>query len=425
LDVERWALNVEIIMAGIVVKPRARILHGHDWIFASEVLKMFGKPADGEVISIKDGRDHPIGSAIYNSKSQIVARRFSRRKQDLDLDFFTRRIGQAVEYRQRRNIDPRLCRLVWSESDGLPGVILDRYGEYLVLQTLTLGMDLRKELIVQAIKDVKSGLGFQPMVHGLEAHATIIERNDAPVRKAEGLELYTGVLEGTAPAAPIIAEIAGIRVAPASAPLQFEVDLLHGHKTGFYLDQRDNYGVVAEYANGRRVLDCFSNQGAFALFCAQAGAAEVTAIEENTSSLEAAKANAHRNQLSVKWIAGDVFQFLRQEVKAGAEYDLVILDPPSFTKTKGGLADALRGYRELHVRAFKLLSKQGTLATFSCSHHVSETAFTQTINDALVDARRSARKLRKLEQALDHPVVPTLPETEYFKGFLLEMMPGR
>lgn len=408
-------------MGGIVVKPRARILHGHDWVFASEVLKVFGKPADGDVISIKDGRDHPIGSAIYNSKSQIVARRFSRRKQDLDLDFFTRRIAQAVEYRERRNIDLKLCRLVWSESDGLPGVILDRYGDYLVLQTLTLGMDVRKELIVQAIKDVlQCGASLQLAHHETAswklALPSIIERNDAPVRKAEGLELQSSVLAGEVTTGSVTTKIAG---------LEFEINLLHGHKTGFYLDQRENYRVVAEHAAGRRVLDCFSNQGAFALFCAQAGAGEVTAVEESNSNIEAAKANAQRNQLNVKWNAGDVFQFLRREVKGQAEYDMIILDPPSFTKAKGGLSDALRGYRELHVRAFKLLSKQGILATFSCSHHVSEAAFAQTVNDALVDARRSARKLRRLEQALDHPVVPTLPETEYFKGFLLEMMPGR
>jgi 23S rRNA (cytosine1962-C5)-methyltransferase len=158
MDVERSTLNPNS-MAGIVVKPRSRILHGHDWVFSSEVLKVFGKPADGDVISIRDGRDHLIGSAIYNSKSQIVARRFSRRKQDIDLDFFSRRIAQAVEYRQRRNIDPRLCRLVWSESDGLPGVILDRYGDNLVLQTLTLGMDMRKGLIVDAINSVLTNNG--------------------------------------------------------------------------------------------------------------------------------------------------------------------------------------------------------------------------------------------------------------------------
>jgi len=397
-------------MAGIVVKPRARILHGHDWVFASEILKVFGKPADGDVISLKDGRDHLIGSAIYNSKSQIVARRFSRRKQDLDPDFFKRRIAQAAEYRERRKVDPKLCRVVWSESDGLPGVIVDRYGDHFVLQTLTLAMDMRKELIANAMVDL------------FGKNVTIIERNDAPVRRAEGLDLRTGVLEGAAPSAPITIEING---AQQRVPLQFEIDLLGGQKTGFYLDQRQNYQAVAQHANGRRVLDCFTNQGAFALACAQQGASEITGVEENSQNIAAAKKSAERNALPINFVEQDVFQFLRAAERAEAEYDLIILDPPSFTKTKGGLHDALRGYRELHVRAFKLLSKDGLLATFSCSHHVSEAAFAQTIADALVDARRSARKIRRFDQALDHPVLPTLPETEYFKGFLLEMMPGR
>jgi 23S rRNA (cytosine1962-C5)-methyltransferase len=399
-------------MAGLVVKPRARILHGHDWVFSGEVLKAFGNPADGEVISLKDGRDHLLGAAIYNSKSQIVARRFSRRRQDLDLDFFQRRIAQAVEYRERRGINPRLCRLVWSESDGLPGVIVDRYGDHAVLQTLTLAMDLRKSLIVEALTTA----GGAPHVQ------SIIERNDAPVRRAEGMELRSGVLMGEPPGGPVVIEISGT---PQRASLQLEIDLLHAQKTGFYLDQLAHYEVVASYASGRRVLDCFANQGAFALACARAGAAAVTGVEASGESIVSARRNGQRNQLSVEWIEQDVFQFLRAAEKAQAQYDLIILDPPSFTKTKGGLHDAMRGYRELHVRAFKLLSHDGLLATFSCSHHVNETIFNQTIADALVDARRSARRLRRFEQALDHPVLPTLPETEYFKGVLLEMMPGR
>ena len=396
-------------MAGLVVKPRARILHGHDWVFSSEVLKIFGDPADGDVISLKDGRDRLIGSAIYNSKSQITARRFSRQRQYLDLDFFKRRIAQAAEYRARRHVDSKLCRVVWSESDGLPGVIIDRYGDHFVLQTLTLAMDMRKDLIANAIVD-------------LFGSVTIVERNDAPVRKAEGMEAHTGVLEGPAPSGPIVIEISGTR---QSASLQFAIDLLHGQKTGFYLDQKANYQIIAEHAAGRRVLDCFADEGAFALTCARAGAADVAAVEENSESISAGKRNAERNGLKVRWIEQDVFQFLRAAEKAQAQYDLIVLDPPSFTKTKSGLRDALRGYRELHVRAFNLLSKDGLLATFSCSHHVSEAAFAQTIADALVDARRSARKLRRFEQAIDHPVLPTIPETEYFKGILLEMMPGR
>ncbi len=385
-------------MGGLVVKPRARILHGHDWVFSGEVLKIFGSPNDGEVISLKDGRDRLLGSAIYNSKSQIVARRFSRRKQDLDLDFFQRRIAQAMEYRARRGINPRLCRLVWSESDGLPGVIVDRYGDHLVLQTLTLAMDHRKELIVRALEG-----------------KSIIERNDAPVRRAEGMELRSGMLRGGAPGEVEI-EVAGLKL---------QIDLLHSQKTGFYLDQLPNYELVAQQARGKRVLDCFTSQGGFALACARAGASEVLGVEEGAESIRAAEQNAARNQLLVRWVEQDVFQFLRGAEKAAEKFDLIILDPPSFTKTKGGLHDALRGYKELHVRAFNLLSPNGMLATFSCSHHVGAEIFEKMMAAALVDARRSARRLRRFEQALDHPVLPTLPETEYFRGMLLEMMPGR
>ncbi|HYY14631.1 MAG TPA: class I SAM-dependent rRNA methyltransferase [Chthoniobacterales bacterium] len=421
LDVERWTLDVCLFcMAGLVVKPRARILHGHDWVYASEVLKLFGEPADGDVISVKDGKDRLVGSAIYNSKSVIVARRFSRQRQDLNGDFFKRRIAQAAEYRLRRQIDSRLCRVVWSESDGLPGVILDRYGDNFVLQTLTLAMDQRKKLIVQAIVDLfgagaSASLANHQKASGMLAPLSIIERNDAPVRRAEGLEMRSSMLHGDVPTETTL-ELNGVK---------FEVDLLHGHKTGFYLDQTANYAIVGEYARGRRVLDCFANQGAFALSCARAGAVDVIAVEENVEAVAAGKRNAERNGLKMRWMEEEVFRFLRGAEKAGAEYDLIILDPPSFTKAKAGLRDALRGYRELHLRAFKLLVKNGLLATFSCSHHVSEAAFGQTIADALVDARRSARRLRRFEQPLDHPVLPTLPETEYFKGVLLEMMPGR
>jgi 23S rRNA (cytosine1962-C5)-methyltransferase len=388
-------------MAGIVVKPRARILHGHDWVFSSEVLKVFGNPTDGDVISLKDGKDRLIGSAIYNSRSQITARRFSRRRQNLDPDFFRRRIAQASEYRDRRKVDPKLRRVVWSESDGLPGVIIDRYGDHFVLQTLTLAMDLRKDSIAAAMIE-------------LFGNVIIIERNDAPIRNAEGLELRKGILRGTPSQTAI--EIEGVK---------FEVDLLHGQKTGFYLDQRYNYGIVAGYARDRRVLDCFANHGAFALTCARAGAADVTAVEESSENISAAKRNAAHNELKAQWIEQDVFQFLRAAEKAEAQYDLIVLDPPSFTRTKSGLRDALRGYRELHMRAFKLLSKDGLLATFSCSHHVSDAALSDTIADALVDARRSARRVRRFEQARDHPILQTIPETEYLRGFLLEMMPGR
>jgi 23S rRNA (cytosine1962-C5)-methyltransferase len=389
-------------MAGLVIKPRSRILHGHDWVYATEVLKAFGGPVDGEVVSLKDGRDHLLGTAIYNSKSQIVARRISRQRQELDLDFFQRRIAQAIRYRERRGLDPRLCRLVWSESDGLPGVIVDRYGDHLVLQTLTLAMDQRRELIVEALRTA-----VQP--------ESIVERNDAPIRKAEGIEMRTGMLHGAAPG-PIEIEVGGVA---------FEVDLLRGQKTGFYLDQLPNYAAVAAHARGRRVLDCFSNQGAFALASARAGAARVTALEISAECVESIQRNATRNGLVIEAFAANVFDVLNDMDREQQRFDLIVLDPPSFTKNKGKLNEAMRGYKEIHLRALKLLNPDGLLATFCCSHHVSPEHFIAVVNEATVDAKKTLRQLAVFRQGLDHPIVPTIPETEYLKGHLFELAPGR
>lgn len=389
-------------MAGLVVRPRAGILHGHDWVYGNEVLKVFGAPADGDVISLKDGRDHLLGSAIYNSKSKIVARRISRRRQELDGDFFRRRIAQAAELRDRAGCRRDLRRVVWSESDGLPGVIADQYGDTAVLQTLTLAMDRRKAEIAAALAET---LGL----------AGVIERNDAPVRAAEGMEPATGILAGE-PRARQTVEIDGVT---------FEVDLLAGQKTGFYLDQVANYAAVARHAAGKRVLDCFSNQGGFALACAKAGAASVVAVESGAESFERLQKNGERNGLKIRGERMDVAEYLRRAERAGEKFDLVILDPPSFTKTRGKLHDAMRGYRDLHVRAGALLEAGGLLATFSCSHHVDRGAFLENAAAGLWDARRSARLVEEYRQAPDHPVVLHLPETFYLKGFLLEMMPGR
>lgn len=389
-------------MAGLIIRPRARILHGHDWVYSSEVLKVFGNPADGDIISIKDGRDKLLGSAIYNSKSQIVARRFSRRRQDLDLDFFQRRISQAATWRERSGCNLELCRLVWSEADGLPGVVIDRYGDVVVLQTLTMAMDQRKTLIAEALASVP---GVQ----------CVVERNDAPVRVAEGLPLTTGLLHGSDPGEREVS-LRGIR---------FRVNFLHGQKTGLYLDQADNYAIVAAHAAGRRVLDCFSNQGGFALACAQQGAAAVTAVESGAESARKLRENAERNGLDVVTAEEDVFDFLKESERRGETYDLIILDPPSFTKARGKINDALRGYHELHLRGARLLAPDGLLATFSCSHHVSAHEFESSVASGFVDARRSARILKRLSQSADHPAALHLPETHYLKGLLLESMPGR
>ncbi|HKM58372.1 MAG TPA: class I SAM-dependent rRNA methyltransferase [Chthoniobacterales bacterium] len=389
-------------MAGIVVKPRARIFHGHDWVYGSDVLKVFGDPKPGDILSLKDSQDRSLGSAIYNPVSQIVARRFSRRKQDLDREFFVRRISQAIASREKLGALRNPGRIVWSESDGLPGLIIDRYGAHLVLQTLTLAMDQRKALIVEVANQLLSP-------------SSIIERNDAPIRKAEGLDLVTGLLFGERPGR-IELEANGIR---------FYADLLTGHKTGLYLDQLDNYQIVAGIAGGLRVLDCFANQGAFAIACAKAGASSVTAVEISGSLVKLVDENAQLNGVTITTKEANVFDYLSDQIRDRIQFDLIVLDPPSFTKTKESLNSARRGYKEIHLRALQLLPPEGYLATFSCSHHVSREMFLEMIVDASVDAKRHVRILKSLSQPLDHPILPHLPETEYLKGFLLQVLPGR
>ncbi|MEZ5384667.1 MAG: class I SAM-dependent rRNA methyltransferase [Prosthecobacter sp.] len=386
-------------MPTLTVQPRARLFHGHLWVYATEIQKRLGDPKPGDVVHLQDVRGKPLGSAIYNPQSQISARLFSYRRQDLDLDFFTRRIQRAIKVREDSGVDLKLCRLVWSESDGLPGVIVDRYGDFLVLQTLTLAMDQRKDLIVQALNDTLKPRG-------------IVERNEAPVRRAEGMELIKGVISGESPA-PFVVRHQG------SA---FHADLLEGQKTGLYLDQLDNYQLVSALAKGRRVLDCFSNQGGFAQACALSGASAVTAVDISEPATEVAKKNATISGTKIECIAENCFDFLKRNEAAGARYDLIILDPPSFTKTKSSVRDALRGYKEIHLRAMKMLEPGGIFATFTCSHHVSAAEFHSSITDAAVDAKKTLRRVTTYTQRPDHPILATIPETEYLRGYAYEVV---
>ena len=369
-------------MATIIIRPRARVFHGHDWVHDNEVLKVTGKPEDGAVVGLKDQRDRFLGSAIYNSRSKIPARRFSRQRQDLDPDFFRRRLTMASEYRDKLGLDPRARREVWSESDGLPGLVLDRYGDCAVLQTLTLAMDQRKELIADAIEEI-----LKPVC--------LIERNDAPVRQAEGLELHVGILRGRAPA-PFEVTLGGVN---------FGIDLPGGQKTGLYLDQGANYALVAQQALG--------------------GASEVTALDISGEACAAIEANGNRNHVRLNVLETNVFDWLKAAVARGDRYDLIILDPPSFTRDRARLNDALRGYKEIHLRAAQLLDNGGLLATFCCSHHVNDTVFLDVIRDAMIDAKKTARLRATYAQRADHPVILGLPESSYLKGHLLEMAPGR
>lgn len=389
-------------MAGIIVKPRARIFHGHEWVYAADILKTFGNPEPGGIISLKDFKDRPMGTGIYNPRSQIVARRFSRHKEELDQEFFVRRLRRAWSRRERmRGLDPQLCRVVWSESDGLPGVVIDRYGPHFVLQTLTLAMDMRKQLIAAALVEV----------FGAES---VVERNDNSIRLAEGMEMVTGVLHGEAPAPFRVTTDCG----------SFLIDVTGGQKTGIYLDQLDNYRDAATRAEGKRVLDCFCNQGGFAIAAAKAGAAHVTAVDVSESAIEQARANAAEQGVAdrITFVVANVFDFLKDQETAGTQFDLIILDPPSFTRNKKSVPDALRGYKEIHLRALKMLPAGGMLSTYCCSHHVSTGEFRAIIAEAAVDAKKTLCLLSFHQQRQDHPILTGVPETEYLRGYTYELL---
>lgn len=394
-------------MAGLIISPRARIFQGHDWVYGTEVRKVFGNPQPGDVVALKDFKDRFLGSAIFNPHSQIVARRFSRRKQELNGDFFTRRISQAINLRKQWLPEETLTRLVWSESDGLPGLIVDRYVDYLVVQTLTIAMERRLPIILNVLEDLLSPRG-------------IIVRNDSPMLVAEGIKHSVRVARGQQPT-PFTAR---------SGNVQFMIDLQTGQKTGLYLDQLDNYAAVARLARGRRVLDCFCNQGGFALSCALAGATEVTAVDVSQDAMDAVNRNAQLNGVSIKCITDNAFDFLKKEaalVRDGGEHkwDLIILDPPSFTRNKKSVHDAMRGYKEIHLRAMKLLEPGGILSTFCCSHHAGADLFRESVQDAAIDAPATLRLIQQHGQRPDHPILLNIPETEYLKGFTYELLPGR
>ena len=379
---------------------RHRILAGHPWVFATEVDRIEGEAEDGGTVEIRSAKGENLGSAIYNHQSQIVARRYSRELMPLDERLLSARIDAALDYREtlQAKSTPLLAqRLVWSESDQLPGLIVDRYDDVVVMQTLTLAM-AKREAIIAGLLLRKTGC------------RVLMTRNDAPVRKLEGLPLDRNVLHGIY-TAPTRVQIAGIL---------YDLDLWSGQKTGFYLDQVENYVAVGVLAPGRRVLDCFTNQGAFALGAMRAGAASCLAVDQSMEALKQAEETSKRANLEIEWMQADVFDLLRHYEQKRETFDLVVLDPPSFTKNKGNKDSALRGYHELHLRALKLLAPRGILATFSCSHHVTAADWDDLLQRASTETGTTLRLRNRLTQSSDHPVLVNVPETEYLRGYVLE-----
>ena len=375
-------------------KAADRAASGHPWIFASDVVDR-GDAAPGDAVRVLDPKSKFLGVAHYSSTSQITLRLLSTRPEIIDRTFFRDRLSAVLAHRERVVQNSDAYRLVFSEGDLLPGLIVDRYGPHLALQTLNQGMDRARDLIVDCLQE-------------LLAPAGILARNDANVRKLEGLPLEVLTLAGEIPE----------RVHIRMNGLQLEADLLHGQKTGVYLDQRENYLAAGRWARGR-VLDCFTSSGGFALHAA-ARAESVEAVDSSAGALATAEANAKANGIAnINFRQADVFDFL-----SGLErrYSMVVLDPPAFAKSRRAVDDAARGYKDINFRALRLLDSGGVLVTCSCSHHMSEGAFFEVIAQAALDAGKTLRVLERRTQASDHPILLTVPETMYLKCLVLEVL---
>jgi 23S rRNA (cytosine1962-C5)-methyltransferase len=384
-----------------------RIVAGHPWIYAGSVLRLTGPAQDGELVQVKDHRQRFLGVGFYNSKSKISVRVLSPERVSVDASFFEQRLRAALAVRQKHLPEATSFRVANSESDALSGLIVDRYEDVLVIQISALGMDQRKADLVAALQKI-----FSPRA--------IVERSEVAARKFEGLPEASGVLAGSVEGG-VAARING---------LSFTVDVLGGHKTGLYLDQQVNCERVSKLGVGGQVLDCFTFVGGFALHAARAGAAHVHALDQSAEAVAAAERNAAANGLSEKctFETVNVFDWLKAQTMTKPNerliprFDLIILDPPSFTRNRAAVPDALRGYKEIHLRALKLLKPGGALATFCCSHHVDAVTFQDVILAAAFDARRVLRRVAIYGQSPDHPVIPAIPETEYLKGFAFELV---
>ncbi|MHB1308047.1 MAG: class I SAM-dependent rRNA methyltransferase [Limisphaerales bacterium] len=387
-----------------------RIAAGHPWLFAGAIQRLTGTPADGEVVQVKDLKHRLLGVGFFNSKSRIQVRMLSPDRVPIDRRFFEERLRSALAHRQRSMPGATSFRVVNSESDFLSGLIVDKYEDVLVLQTSSLGMDQRKAMIVEVLQ-------------GLLSPRAIVERNDIGSRKFEGLPDAQGVLAGTLDG-PVEVTLNG---------LKFTADLAAGHKTGLYLDQQMNWPAVANLIQRRpeaQVLDAFSFTGGFALHAARAGAGRVHLLDQSEEALAAAGRHAEANGLADRcsYETTNVFDWLKNRTttplheKLIHPFDAVILDPPSFTRNRASLPNALRGYKEIHVRALKLIRRGGLLATFCCSHHVDAVTFQDVILSAAFDSRRWLRRVAVFSQAPDHPVIPAIPETEYLKGYAFEVV---
>lgn len=388
-------------MNDVQVNRRAaeRAASGHPWIFAEDIVDLDGAQP-GEVVRVNDLRGRPLGVAHFSSTSVIALRLLSRQVEEIGRDLYLRRLRAAEEHRRRVVRDTDAYRVVHGEADLLPALIVDRYADCLVLQTLDQGMDAAKAEIVSCLEEI-----FHPRA--------IVARNDAPVREKERLPLEKSILAGPADLPPIPIHINGFTL---------QADLLNGQKTGIFLDQRENYRAAARYAHGGRALDCFTSTGGFALHLARK-VEHVEAVDSSGAALALARANAETNGISnIEFRESDALTLLARYASERRPYSFVVLDPPAFAKSRRHLDAAIAAYKEINLRALRLLSPGGILVTCSCSHHLSEAALLELVAHAALDTGRTLRVLDRRSQAQDHPILLTVPETHYLKCLILEVL---
>jgi len=375
-----------------------RVLAGHPWVFASDIDRAEKAVQPGDVVTVVSARGRPLGMAVYNAHSQITLRMLTRREADIDAAFIRHRVHQAIALRRQLGV-LGACRLINAESDGLPAVIVDQYDDVLSLQVLSLGMARFQQDIIQALVEALQPRG-------------IWERNDVPVRLLEGMDQRTGLLYGDVREQVQILEN-GIKIL---------VDVKQGQKTGYFLDQRENRAALAPFCPGARVLDVCTHTGSFALHAAHYGASQVTAVDISETALIQARENARVNNFSnIDFVLANAFDDLRARSDAGERYDLIVLDPPAFAKNKASLKGAIKGYKEINLRALKMLPPGGVLVTCSCSQNMLPDLFRDVIQQAANDARVDIQLLDWRGPARDHPTLPAAPETHYLKCAILRV----
>jgi 23S rRNA (cytosine1962-C5)-methyltransferase len=386
-------------MDKIRLRRTGRVTAGHNWIFSNELAESPKKFSPGSIIEVRDMKDNFIGIGYINPNSLIAVRLLTRNMETIDSSFFRKRITDALDYRRSMGICGDSFRAVFGESDFLPGLIADKYGDCLVLQFLTLGMETLRETIMPILDEV-----FSPSV--------IILKNDSLSRSLEGMPLYKETVKGPLDKLPVIHE----------GDISFEIDPLAGQKTGFFLDQRENRLAFSELVNEGTGLDLFCYCGAWGLQLAKKGL-KVTFVDDSETALAQVRKNAMRNAVDDRCVClkSDVFPFLKTEINSGRTYDFIVLDPPAFVKSRLKIKEALRGYREINTLAMKLLKQGGLLATSSCSYHVDRQAFLDMLCNSAKDAQKQFRLVEYRSQGKDHPILLSMPETEYLKCVFMRL----